>query len=266
MPDARLDTGEVLAVSRHGATAVLELARPEKFNCLSSAVHAAIEAALAAAEADPACRAVLIAAQGKHFCTGADLAEVQALRASGRFDEFIAQGHRVLCRLEASPLPVVMAVQGLCLAGGLELALAGDVILAAEGAKFGDQHAQYGLVPGWGGSQRLPRRVGLTRALDLMFSARWLPAAEARDWGLVAQVIPDAGLRDHALAYCEQLATRSKPGLAAMKRLARDGADLPLSDALALEQRLALKAMSGPDVDEGLAAFGERRVPRFRDA
>jgi enoyl-CoA hydratase/carnithine racemase len=118
-------------------------------------------------------------------------------------------------------------------------------------------------VPGWGGSQRLPRRVGLTRALDLMFSARWLPAAEARDWGLVAQVIPDAGLRDHALAYCEQLATRSKPGLAAMKRLARDGADLPLSDALALEQRLALKAMAGPDVDEGLAAFGERRPPRF---
>jgi enoyl-CoA hydratase/carnithine racemase len=261
MPDASPD---VLAVSRHGATAVLELARPEKFNCLSSAVHAAIEAALDAAEADPACRAVLIAAQGKHFCTGADLAEVQTLRGAGRFDEFIAQGHRVLSRLEASPLPVVMAVQGLCLAGGIELALAGDVILAAEGAKFGDQHAQYGLVPGWGGSQRLPRRVGLTRALDLMFSARWLAAAEARDWGLVAQVVPDAELRAQALAYCEQLATRSKPGLAAMKRLARDGADLPLADALALEQRLALKAMTGPDVDEGLAAFGERRAPQFR--
>ena len=254
---------EPLAVSRHGATAVLELARPEKFNCLSSAVHAAIEAALDAAEADPACRAVLIAAQGKHFCTGADLAEVQALRAAGRFDAFIAQGHRVLCRLEASPLPVVMAVQGLCLAGGLELALAGDVILAAEGAKFGDQHAQYGLVPGWGGSQRLPRRVGLTRALDLMFCARWLAAAQARDWGLAAQVVPDAELRQQALAYCEQLATRSRPGLAAMKRLTRQGADLPLTDALQLEQRLALEAMAGPDVDEGLAAFGERRPPRF---
>jgi len=206
---------------------------------------------------------VLIAAQGKHFCTGADLAEVQALRAAGRFDAFIAQGHRVLCRLEASPLPVVMAVQGLCLAGGLELALAGDVILAAEGAKFGDQHAQYGLVPGWGGSQRLPRRVGLTRALDLMFCARWLTAAQARDWGLAAQVVPDAELRQQALAYCEQLATRSRPGLAAMKRLARQGADLPLTDALQLEQRLALQAMAGPDVDEGLAAFGERRPPRF---
>ncbi|HCO43301.1 enoyl-CoA hydratase/isomerase family protein [Immundisolibacter sp.] len=254
---------EPLALTRHGATAVLELARPDKFNCLSGALHAAIAAALDTAENDPACRAVLIAAQGRHFCTGADLAEVQALRATGRFDAFIAQGHRVLCRLEASPLPVVMAVQGLCLAGGLELALAGDVILAAEGAKFGDQHAQYGLVPGWGGSQRLPRRVGLTRALDLMFSARWLAAAEARDWGLVAQVVPDAELRQQALAYCEQLATRSRPGLAAMKRLARQGADLPLTDALTLEQRLALEAMAGPDVDEGLAAFGERRPPRF---
>lgn len=254
---------EPLAVTRHGATAVLELARPDKFNCLSGALHAAIEAALDAAEADPACRAVLIAAQGKHFCTGADLAEVQALRNAGRFDQFIAQGHRVLGRLEASPLPVVMAVQGLCLAGGLELALAGDVILAAEGAKFGDQHAQYGLVPGWGGSQRLPRRVGLSRALDLMFCAHRLPAGEARDWGLVAQVIPDAELRERALAYCQQLATRSRPGLAAMKRLARAGADLPLADALKLEQRLALEAMAGPDVDEGLAAFGERRPPRF---
>lgn len=254
---------EPLAVTRHGATAVLELARPEKFNCLSAAVHRAIEAALDAAEADPACRALLIAAQGKHFCTGADLAEVQALRAAGRFDEFIALGHRVLCRLEASPLPVVIAVQGLCLAGGLELALAGDVILAAETAKLGDQHAQYGLVPGWGGSQRLPRRVGQTRAIDLMFSARWLDAAEARDWGLVAQVIPDAELRDRALAWCEQLATRSRPGLATMKRLAREGADLPLAEALALERRLALEAIVGPDVDEGLAAFGERRPPRF---
>jgi enoyl-CoA hydratase/carnithine racemase len=258
------DTGDVLAVGRHGATAVLELARPDKFNCLNGALHAAIETALTAAEADPACRALLIVAQGKHFCTGADLAEVQALRAAGRFDEFIAHGHRVLCRLEASPLPVVIAVQGLCLAGGIELALAGDVILAAAGAKFGDQHAQYGLVPGWGGSQRLPRRVGLTRALDLMFSARWLDAGEARDWGLVAQVIPDAELRTQALAYCEQLATRSRPGLAVMKRLAREGADLPLADALKLEQRLALEVMTGPDVDEGLAAFGERRPPRFQ--
>lgn len=258
------DTQDVLTVNRHGATAVLELARPDKFNCLSGALHAAIEAALDAAEADPACRAVLIAAQGKHFCTGADLAEVQALRGAGRFDEFIAQGHRVLSRLEASPLPVVMAVQGLCLAGGIELALAGDVILAAQGARFGDQHAQYGLVPGWGGSQRLPRRVGLGRALDLMFSARWLDATEAHAWGLVAQVIPDAELRHQALAYCEQLATRSRPGLAVMKRLAREGADLPLADALRLEQRLALEAMAGPDVDEGLAAFGERRPPRFQ--
>lgn len=257
------EESQVLAVSRHDAVAVLELARPDKFNCLNRALHQAIEAALDAAEADPTCRALLIGAQGKHFCTGADLAEVQTLRAAGRFDEFIALGHRVLCRLEASPLPVVIAVQGLCLAGGLELALAGDVILAAEGAKLGDQHAQFGLVPGWGGSQRLPRRVGLTRALDLMFSARWLAANEAQDWGLVAQVVPDAELRERALDYCTTLAARSRPGLAMMKRLAREGSDLSLADALALEQRLTLETMSGPDVEEGLAAFAQRRTPRF---
>jgi enoyl-CoA hydratase/carnithine racemase len=255
--------GAGLALSRAGATAVLELSRPQKLNCLSGAVHRALGEALGAAEADGAVRAVLLCAQGEHFCTGADLAEVQEVRAAGRFGEFIALGHQVLRRIEASPLPVVVAVQGLCLAGGLELALAGDVIFAAQSARFGDQHARYGLVPGWGGTQRLARRVGMGRALDLMYSARWLEAGEAHAWALVNHVVPDDALRGAALAYCAALGTRSPGGLAAMKRLVRAGLDRPLPEALDLEAREAEQAMRGSDVDEGLAAFRDRREPRF---
>jgi enoyl-CoA hydratase/carnithine racemase len=171
----------------------------------------------------------------------------------------------VLDRLEASPLPVVAAVQGLCLAGGIELALACDVVFAAHDARFGDQHAAFGLIPGWGGSQRLTRIIGLRRALDLMYSARWIDAPTAMQWGLVNHLAPAARLRDDALAYARQLASRSRAGLAAVKRLGRHAADAgqPLSNGLRLEQQEAIDVLTGIDINEGLAAFRERRVPNF---
>jgi enoyl-CoA hydratase len=252
-------------VSRVDAVGVIELARPDRFNCLSMAAYRAIDAALDDFEpAGSGVRALLIRAQGKHFCTGADLDEVKALRSDAQqMAEFIALGHRVLQRLEASELPVVAACQGLVLAGGSELMLACDVVLAASDFRIGDQHAQYGLIPGWGGSQRLPRIVGLRRALDLFFSARWIDAPTALQWGLVNQVVDAGALADTSLAYCAKLATRSREGLATMKRLARRGLELPLAEGLALEQDLAVPALLGGDVGEGLAAFEERRTPQF---
>lgn len=255
-----------LIVRREGAVGILELARPEKFNCLSIAVWQAIAAALAELERPGSgVRVILIQAQGKHFCTGADLDEVQALRAeAARLAEFIACGHRVLQAMESSELPIVAACHGLCLAGGLELMLGCDMVFAAEDARFGDQHAQFGLIPGWGGSQRLARLVGLRRAMDLYFSARWLGAAEALAWGLVNEVVPGDALHARALAWCATAAERSAPGLALMKRLARQGLDRPLADALALEQQLAVPALQTAEVSEGLAAFQARRKPMFQ--
>jgi enoyl-CoA hydratase len=209
-------------------------------------------------------RAVLITGNGKHFCTGADLDEVQGLRAvRSDLAEFISTGHAALCRLEASPLPVVAAVQGLCLAGGLELMLACDVVFAAATARFGDQHAQFGLIPGWGGSQRLPRAIGLRRAMDLFFSAAWIDAKAARDWGLVNRVTEESALHIDTLAYCRTLSERSRSGLATIKRLAREGLDKRLQEGLRLEQDLAVDALMSPDVTEGLDAFKARRKPRF---
>ena len=177
-----------------GAVGVLTLNRPEKFNCISLELMTALQQAIGQFEADPAVRAILLLANGKNFCTGADLDEVLAARrSSAELGRFIGTGHAALRRLEQSRLPVVAAVQGLCLAGGLEIAMACDVVFAARSARLGCQHAQYGLVPGWGGTQRLPRLVGLRRALDLMFSARWLDAAEAQDWCLVNAVADEIG-------------------------------------------------------------------------
>jgi enoyl-CoA hydratase len=264
-PGAPLRGPTVVVVRRQGDVGIVELARPDKFNCLSFAVHEAIAHAFDGFEAPGSgVRAVLIRAQGKHFCTGADLEEVRALREQpAELARFISLGHAVLRRFEASPLPVVAACQGLCLAGGLELMLACDVVFAARDARFGDQHAQFGLVPGWGGSQRLPRLVGVRRALDLFFSARWIDAETALQWGLLNHVVDADRLDAEALAYCHAACGRSRVGLATMKRLAREGLEGSLDAGLTTEERQAPDALRVADVGEGLSAFVEHRPPRF---
>lgn len=256
----------ILNVRVDKGVGVLELARPEKFNCLSMAAWDAIGSALSRFEqADSQVRIVLIQAQGKHFCTGADLDEVQGKRGDkDKLREFIASGHHVLRAMEASPLPIIVACQGLCLAGGLELMLGADLVFAASGARFGDQHAQFGLIPGWGGSQRLTRLIGLRRAMDLYLSARWIDADTAMNWGLVSEVIAPEALHAHALSWCTQAAQRSFSGLATMKQLARQGLDRTLAEALSLEEELAVEALLSDDVSEGLAAFQARRKPQFK--
>lgn len=253
-----------LHTERIGAVGVIELARPKTFNCLSTRTFEEIEAALEWFERDASVRAVLLRSQGKNFCTGADLTEVKGARSSREeLRRFLHAGHAVLSRLEASSLPVVAAVQGLCLAGGLELMLACDVVFAQRTAKFGDQHAQFGLVPGWGGSQRLTRAIGLRRSLDLQLSARWIDAESACSWGLVNYVCEEGELNQRALEYCQRLATRSRVGLARAKTLAREGQDMSLAAGLALEEREALCQLITEDVAEGVAAFEQRRSPVF---
>ena len=139
-----------------------------------------------------------------------------------------------------------------------------NVVFASSDFKIGDQHAQYGLVPGWGGSQRLPRIVGLRRALDLFFNARWIDAPTALAWGLVNYVVEPDKLADASMAYCTQLASRSRIGLATMKRLARQGLDRPLNEGLEMEQVQISRELLNDDVSEGLAAFEARRPPVFK--
>jgi enoyl-CoA hydratase/carnithine racemase len=258
------DGAAVLAEVQDGV-GVMTLNRAQKFNCISSDLIAGMAAALAQFEDDPSAHAVLMRANGKHFCTGADLIEVNEARKSRRtMKAYIERFHATMNALEASPLPVVCAVNGLALAGGLEIVLACDVVYAADSAKIGDQHAQYGLIPGGGGSQRLPRLVGLRRALELMYSARWLEMPEAREWGLVNHVVPAQELDTASMAFCQQLTTRNREGIALMKKLAREGLAMSPGDGLRLEEALIVDALQEDNVGEGLAAFAQRREPNFK--
>jgi enoyl-CoA hydratase len=256
---------EGLLTGREGSVGIVELARPDKFNCLSTSIHGAIETAVDEFERPGSgIHSILVRSRGKHFCTGADLEEVKAMGGDpAQLKDYIALGHRALRRLEASPLPVVAACQGLVLAGGMELLLACDVVFAAQDTRIGDQHAQYGLLPGWGGSQRLPRLVGLRRGLDLFFSARWIDASTALDWGLVNYVVAPDELGDVALAYATKFETRSRSGIATMKRLARRGLEGSLDTGLSMEESEVVTAFASDDVREGMAAFEERRAPQF---
>lgn len=248
-----------------GRIAVLTLNRPDKFNCISRSLLEGIESGIEQAEKDSHIRVITINASGKHFCTGADLIEVKEHSQSREsLDGFIGYGHLVMQKLEASPLPVIAVINGYCLAGGLELMMCADVVIAADNARIGCQHAQYGLVPGWGGTQRLPRIVGMRRALDLMYSARWLTAVEALTWGLINQIVPASSLGSATAEYVDKLASRNPEALAAMKQLARQGADLSLKDGLAMEQNLAVPALMSKNVAEGLQAFREKREPVFK--
>lgn len=255
---------EPVTVHTNGPITQLTLNRPDKFNCLSQAMLKGLLDGITQAEMTPGVRVVVISSKGSHFCTGADLDEVQGHRESReRLNEFIAFGHHVMQRMENSPLPVITAVQGYCLAGGMELMMTADIVFSAADARIGCQHAKYGLVPGWGGSQRLPRLVGMRRAMELMFSARWLDAETAADWGLVNVVVDASKLLDEVGAFAQQLSTRNPESIGAMKRLVREGASLAIPAALELEQSIAVPALMSDKVAEGLRAFQDRREPQF---
>ena len=207
---------------------------------------------------------ILVNANGRAFCTGADLGEVIAARASeSTITSYLGGVQTLFERFEASPLPVVAAVHGLALAGGLEMVLACDVVFAAETSRFGDQHSTYGLVPAAGGTQRLPHIVGVRRALDLMYSARKISATEAERYGLVNYVVSEDALATESMQYCRELAKKSPPGLAAMKQLCRKSLEVRLSEGLESEKTDVIPAIMGPEVDEGLAAFQARREPSW---
>lgn len=252
-----------IKLTTDGRVGIVELNRPQVYNCLTVQMLSDIRAGLNAFE-DGDIRAVVILGAGKNFCTGASLDEVEAVRADpSALSEFLSHGHAVMNRIQESPLPIVAGIHGLCLAGGIELALACDVVFAADTANFGDQHAAFGLIPGWGGSQRLVRAIGQRRSMDLMFSARRVDAHTALEWGLVNYVCTADQLRSAAIEYAKTLSARNREGLTAMKRLALRAAGDVLASGLEAEKEEALRALSSANVNEGLRAFKERRTPMF---
>jgi len=251
-----------LAVEVDGDVGRITLNRPQARNALDPTTVAELEAAIT--ELGAGARAIVVAGAGDHFCAGADLHSVAGLRTDpAAMRTFIAQINRALDAAERCPAPVVAAVQGYALAGGFEIMQACDLVLVADTAVIGDQHANFGLLPGAGGSQRLPRLVGRQRALSLLLTGDRLTPAQAVEWGLALRVVPAARLHDEATALARRLASLSRPGLARMKELVHRGLDLPLGGAIELETEAFMEHIGSADVAEGLSAFAERRRPDF---
>lgn len=240
----------------------ITLHRPDAMNALNPSLLRGLAAALDQAQAQGDVRAVVITGAGRAFCAGADLKFVQGdqAAATGRFLDELGV---LLNRIEAFPVPVIAAVNGLALAGGLELVLCCDLVLAARSARFGDAHANYGLLPGGGGSVRLPRRIGATRAKYLMLTGELVTASAMETAGLVSRVVDDEVLPAEALALAGRIAARSPLALARMKRLVDDGLEQPAAVALRQELQVVALHRHSADMREGLLAFKEKREPRF---
>lgn len=263
------DDDSAVLVEQRAAGLWLRLNRPRALNGITPATVAGLHAGLDRAERDDSVRAVILAAVGQVFCAGADLTLVHQMasappaQAAALQQSFLQDVGDVLNRLEAFGKPVVAAVHGLAVAGGLELVLCCDLVIAAASARFGDAHANYGLLPGGGASVRLPRRVGPSRAKHLMFTGLDLPAADFLGTDLVTAVVPDADLTDSVDELVARMATKSPTGLARMKDLVDRGLQAPAEHGLRAELDAVAQHARTEDFAEGLRAFTDKRKPRF---
>lgn len=236
--------------------------RPDKLNALNADVLAALESAFADAAADASTRAVVLTGAGpKAFVAGADISQFPSLSSEQGMD-FARRGQQVLDRIERLGKPVVAAVNGFALGGGCEIALACHVRVASETARFGLPEVGLGVIPGYGGTQRLGRVVGRGRALEMILTGEMVSAQRAYEMGLVNRVVPADALVDEALKMAATMASRSPVAL----RLALEAvlaSDAPLAEGLEREVRLFGDAIGSADAKEGSTAFLEKRAPAF---
>jgi enoyl-CoA hydratase/carnithine racemase len=212
---------------------------------------------------DAAVRVIAVTGRGRAFCAGADLKEASAPLEVGKkdlLDEIVV----LFDLLRAFPKPVIAAVNGLALAGGLEIVLACDLVIAAEAAKFGDAHSNFGVFPGGGGAAILPRKIPSNVARYLLFTGDAMSAADAKTYGLANEVVPNAELEARVQALGERLAKKSPLVLAGMKRVANEAADKSAADALRHELLECRNHGRSYDLQEGLKAFVEKREPIFK--
>lgn len=255
--------GAFVSIERRDAVALVTIDNPP-VNALSTALLAELEAAIEELDADDAVRAVVLTGAGERaFVAGADIREFPALREDPDGGPARALV-RVGLRIEAGRTPVIVAIRGFCLGGGLELAMCCDVRVCAEDAQLGQPEIKLGLVPGGGGTQRLPRLVGMGRAMLLNLTGDFVDAATAERWGLVEKVVPPDALLDEALAVAARIAERSPYAVAVLRELARTTRDLPLEEGLRREGEAFLQCIRSEDGAEGIAAFLEKREPSFR--
>jgi enoyl-CoA hydratase len=242
-------------------TALVRLNRPKQLNALNSATMDALCDALEELDRDDAVRAIVVTGNERAFAAGADIGEM-----AGATPIDMLRGNRIgqWDRIRRIGKPVIAAVNGWCLGGGCELAMTLDLILAGEGAKFGQPEINIGVIPGAGGTQRLTRAIGKSRAMEMILTGEPMDAREAERRGLVARVVPDELVVEDALALAAKVAEKSPVALRLAKEAVNAAYEMGLTDALAHERRLFYLLFASEDQKEGMAAFLEKRKPDFK--
>ena len=253
---------ENILVETDSGVGVIRLNRPKALNALNDALIAELNAALDAFEADGAIGCIVITGSEKAFAAGADIKQM----AEGQFADFYKRDpFQNLERVPSARKPLIAAVAGYALGGGCELAMMCDFIIAADNAKFGQPEITLGVMPAWGGSQRLTRSIGKAKAMDLCLTGRMMDAAEAERAGLVARVVPADKLMEETLSAAKKIAAMGQLATIANKEAVNAAFETPLNEGLRLERRLFYGLFATEDQKEGMAAFIEKRPPAFKN-
>ncbi len=253
---------ETILTETRGKVGVITLNRPKALNALNLTVMAEVCEALAGFDGDAKIGAIVITGSEKAFAAGADIKEMQPLSYTDTFAMDLFAGWDSAMRTRK---PIIAAVAGYALGGGCELAMLCDFIIAAENAKFGQPEITLGVIPGMGGSQRLTRFVGKSKAMDLCLTGRMMDAEEAERCGLVARVVPAEKLLDEALKAADKIASYSRPVVMMVKEAVNRSYETTLAEGLLHERRLFHSTFALEDQKEGMAAFLEKRSPNFRN-
>lgn len=251
---------EFIVTAIRDAVAIVRIDRAARRNALNLQVKTELIAAMQAACADPAVVAIVLTGSGGYFVAGTDIGEMATLSPT---DHQRLDTDRVFHVVRQSPKPVIAAVEGYALGGGCELALACDLIVAAEDARFGQPEIRVGIMPGAGGTQRLLRAAGRYKALLWTLTGEHIPARDAHAANLVSRLVPPGEALDEAVRIAAQIATMPPLAVQAIREAMRLGADVPLDTALALERRLFERLFDSADQREGMQAFLDKRAPRY---
>ena len=245
--------------------ATITLNRPDAMNALSPDLLSELQYAISVASIDQDLKALVIRGNGRSFCAGADLLFFDsAFENLSLLNPYIQLLNQCFLDLENLDIPTVAVVQGFALAGGLELAMACDMTIVSDEAKLGDQHANFGLMPGGGSTQRLPRRIGMQRAMELLTTGRWLTGPEAVDWGLALRSTDEANLNAELESILSSLRDKSRESLSWIKSITRQGRDLSVSSGIQLESSAFVQYLAtSTHPREGIQAFKEKRKPDF---
>ena len=254
---------ETIVFEKDKNVATITLNRPKAYNALNLKMFEELKWVFTKIEADEDVRVIIITGSGKFFAAGADISEISKIESPADAHHFLRQAD-IFQIIEDFDRPVIAAISGLALGGGCELCLACDLRIAADNAVFGQPEIKIGVIPGGGGTQRLPRLIGMTKAKELLFTGETIDAAEACRLGLVNKVVPKDKLMEEAKAIAKKLASKPKAAFALIKRCIDNGLNMNLASGLTMEMDAFSIAFTSEDGREGINAFVEKRKPNYK--